>query len=104
MAVTGELDLYTSTGFKRVLIEEIATHPEVMTLSLDLTETRYIDITVLGILVGATKRLRPRQVELDDIPVEIKVKGQNIAKIFEMTGLDRIFKIVEVKDEPEATV
>jgi anti-anti-sigma factor len=102
MAVRGGLDHYTSPGFKNVLLQEIADNPDVRALSLDLTETEYIDTTVLGILVGATRRLRPRQVEPDDRPIEITVKDRNIAKIFEITGLDRIFKIVEAKDEPES--
>ena len=86
IALTGEVDLYTAPEFKQQLLDVIAqgaTH-----VIVDLTDTTFIDSTTLGVLVGGVKRLRP-----NDGQLSIVCSDRNITKIFEITGLNRIFPI-----------
>ena len=61
---------------------------------MDLTDTTFLDSTALGVLIGAVKRLRSR-----DGVLTIVNTDPNIAKTFEITGLDQIFTIRPTRDE-----
>ena len=61
---------------------------------VDFTETTFIDSTTLGVLVGGVKRLRPNGGRLS-----LVCSDRNIAKIFEITGLNKVFDIYESRDE-----
>ena len=92
ISLTGEVDLYTAPEFKQELLEVIAagtTH-----VVVDFTDTTFIDSTTLGVLVGGVKRLRPTGGQLS-----LVCSDRNITKIFEITGLDRVFTIHETRDE-----
>jgi anti-sigma B factor antagonist len=86
IALTGEIDLYTAPEFKQQLIDVIAQGAKQVVV--DLTETTFIDSTTLGVLVGGVKRLRPNEGQLS-----IVCSDRNITKIFEITGLNRVFTI-----------
>ena len=58
------------------------------------TDTTFLDSTALGVLIGAVKRLRSRDGRLTIVNVD-----ENIAKTFEITGLDQIFPISGTRDE-----
>ena len=86
ISLSGEVDLYTAPEFKETLLDVIgqgATH-----VVVDLTDTTFIDSTTLGVLVGGVKRLRPEGGRLS-----IVCSDRNITKIFEITGLNRVFPI-----------
>jgi anti-sigma B factor antagonist len=86
IALAGEVDLYTAPEFKQQLLDVIdqgATH-----VIVDLTDTTFIDSTTLGVLVGGVKRLRPNGGQL-----LIVCSDRNITKIFEITGLNRVFPL-----------
>ena len=88
----GEIDLYTAPEFKERMVELIdagKTH-----VVVDLSKATFIDSTTLGVLVGGVKRLRPQGGSL-----ALVCTDQNISKIFEITGLDRIFTIYSTRDE-----
>jgi anti-sigma B factor antagonist len=88
----GEVDLYTAPEFKErllTLIEEGKTQ-----LVVDLTKATFIDSTTLGVLVGGVKRLRPT-----DGSLTLVCTDPSIIKIFEITGLDRVFPIHNSRDE-----
>ena len=57
---------------------------------IDMTDTTFIDSTTLGVLVSGLKRLNPSGGKLT-----LVVTDRNIRKIFEITGLDRVFTIHE---------
>jgi anti-sigma B factor antagonist len=102
IALTGEVDLYTAPEFKQQLLEAIAQGAR--HVIVDLTGTTFIDSTTLGVLVGGVKRLRP-----DGGQLSIVCSDRNITKIFEITGLNRVFPIhasrseaLESADVPEA--
>jgi anti-sigma B factor antagonist len=92
IALAGEVDLYTAPEFKQQLLEVIgqgARH-----VVVDFTETTFIDSTTLGVLVGGVKRLRPAGGQLS-----LVCSDRNITKIFEITGLNKVFPIHETRDE-----
>ena len=86
LAVRGEIDLFTAPELKQVLAESIEAGR--VRIIVDLTETTFLDSTALGVLIGAVKRLRSRDGALAIVNVD-----ENIAKTFEITGLDQIFTI-----------
>jgi anti-sigma B factor antagonist len=92
VAVRGEIDLFTAPELKQVLTEAIEQGRTRMVV--DLGETTFLDSTALGVLIGAVKRLRSR-----DGALAIVNTDANIAKTFEITGLDQIFTILPSRDE-----
>jgi anti-sigma B factor antagonist len=92
IALSGEVDLYTAPEFKQQLLEVIgdgAKH-----VIVDFSDTTFIDSTTLGVLVGGVKRLRS-----NDGQLSLVCSDRNITKIFEITGLDRVFTIYPTRDE-----
>ena len=92
VAVRGEIDLFTAPELKQKLTDAIEGGKS--RIVVDLTETSFLDSTALGVLIGAVKRLRSRDGALVIVNVD-----QNIAKTFEITGLDQIFTIVGTRDD-----
>ena len=66
---------------------------------VDLSKATFIDSTTLGVLVGGVKRLRPAGGSL-----ALVCTDDNITKIFEITGLDRVFPIHSSRDDALAAV
>src|ERR1700710_1323706 len=91
LAVRGEIDLFTAPELKQVLAEAIEAGR--IRVVVDLTETTFLDSTALGVLIGAVKRLRSRDGALAIVNVD-----ENIAKTFEITGLDQIFTILPSRE------
>ena len=93
----GEIDLYTAPEFKERMAEII---DEGKTrVVVDLSQATFIDSTTLGVLVGGVKRLRPAGGSL-----ALVCADETITKIFEITGLDRVFPIHDSRDEALAEV
>jgi anti-sigma B factor antagonist len=92
VALAGEVDLYTAPELKRELLQVIEAGAK--TVIVDLTDTTFVDSTTLGVLLGGLKRLRA-----NDGRIILVCSDRNIRKIFEITLLDRVFPIVETRDE-----
>jgi anti-sigma B factor antagonist len=84
IALSGEVDLYTAPEFKQQGSKEVI---------VDFSDTTFIDSTTLGVLVGGVKRLRPNGGRLS-----LVCSDRNITKIFEITGLNKVFDIYESRD------
>jgi len=93
----GEVDLYTAPEFKERMVQVIEDGKT--RVVVDLSEATFIDSTTLGVLVGGVKRLRPNGGSL-----ALVCTDQNIQKIFEITGLDRVFPIHETREAALASV
>ena len=91
LAVRGEIDLFTAPELKKTLQEAIENGAT--RVVVDLSETTFLDSTALGVLIGAVKRLRSR-----DGSLVIVNTDTNIAKTFEITGLDQIFTILPTRE------
>ena len=92
ISLAGEVDLYTAPEFKQQLLDVIAKGGK--RVVVDFTDTTFIDSTTLGVLVGGVKRLRTNDGELS-----LVCSDRNITKIFEITGLDRVFTIYPTRAE-----
>ncbi len=88
----GEIDLYTAPEFKERMVELIEDGKR--RIVVDLSSATFIDSTTLGVLVGGVKRLRPAGGSLSLVCTD-----ENITKIFEITGLDRVFPIHPSRDD-----
>ena len=97
ISLAGEVDLYTDPEFKQQLLEVIEQGAK--TVLVDLTDTTFIDSTTLGVLVGGVKRLRP-----NDGQLVLVCDDRNITKIFEITGLDRVFTIYPNREDALAAL
>jgi anti-sigma B factor antagonist len=92
ISLSGEVDLYTAPEFKQQLLELVGRGAK--DVVVDLTNTTFIDSTTLGVLVGGVKRLRPNGGQLS-----LVCSDRNITKIFEITGLDKVFPIYTTRSE-----
>jgi anti-sigma B factor antagonist len=92
IALSGEVDLYTAPEFKQQLLDVIGQGGK--DVVVDFSDTTFIDSTTLGVLVGGVKRLRTSEGQLS-----LVCNDRNITKIFEITGLDRVFTIYATRDE-----
>ena len=97
IALAGEVDLYTAPEFKQQLLDVIGQGGK--DVIVDFSDTTFIDSTTLGVLVGGVKRLRT-----NDGQLSLVCSDRNITKIFEITGLDRVFTIYPTRDEAVAGV
>lgn len=82
----GEADVYTSPRIKQEIVDLLnnGTHK----LVVDLTGVEYLDSTGLGVLIGGLKRAREREGDL-----KLVCDNTRILRIFEITGLTKIFDI-----------
>ena len=86
LRVRGEVDVYTSPALRDELYRLIdggATH-----VALDLAEMDFIDSSGLGVFVGALKRIRERDGDL-----ELRSLQPSTRKVLEITGLTQVFTI-----------
>lgn len=97
IALAGEVDLYTAPEFKERMVDLIERGKR--NLVIDLSGATFIDSTTLGVLVGGVKRLRPAGGGMALICTD-----PSITKIFEITGLDRVFPIHGSRDEALAAM
>jgi len=92
LAVGGEVDIFTAPEIRRAAISAIddgAIH-----IVLDLTATSFLDSTGLGMIIGLSKRVRPAGGDIVIVNVD-----EGIARTFEITGLDEIFRICATRAE-----
>ena len=86
VVLSGEADLFGAPQLKEVLLGAIEAGAK--RIVVDMSDTHFIDSTTLGVLIGASKRLRPAGGEL-----VLVFDHPAIRKIFEITLLDRAFTI-----------
>jgi anti-sigma B factor antagonist len=86
--VAGEIDVATAPQLRESLHRVIARGEA--TIVLDLLDVSFLDSTALGVLVGALKRCRELGGDL-----HVVVTDPRIMKIFEITGLTKVFPIAD---------
>ena len=92
VALGGEVDVYTSPRVKQEILELLNGGTSKMVV--DLTGVDYLDSTGLGVLIGGLKRARERDGDLKLICDNLR-----ILRIFEITGLTKIFDIYRSETE-----
>ncbi len=91
ISVEGELDLSTAPRLKWMLVDSLAAGQS--QLVLDLSLTRFMDSTALGVLVGVRRKLGT------DDRLAIVCTQPDVLKIFEYAGMDGVFAIFPTLDE-----
>lgn len=90
----GEVDVYTAPQLKQQMISLLEGGSKQMVV--DLTKVEYLDSTALGVLIGGLKRMR----ETDGNMVLV-CPSPRIRRVFEITGLDKIFDIYDRTDQAQ---
>ncbi|GAA3304045.1 MULTISPECIES: STAS domain-containing protein [Dactylosporangium] len=86
VTASGELDVATAPELRAYLhkiVDEGAS-----TLIVDLSDVGFLDSTTLGVLISVHKRLA----EAGGV-VELVIPHARLLRIFQITGLDRVFTI-----------
>ena len=91
LAVFGEVDVYTAPNFRERLIELVSEGKH--QIVVDLEGVDFLDSTGLGVLVGGLKRLRSHDGDLSLVCTQSR-----ILKVFEITGLTKVFAIHDSVD------
>lgn len=92
VSVSGEVDIYTASELRADLYA--ALDSSTGSLIVDLSEVGFIDSTGLGVLIGLLRRSNEKE-----RPLALVIPGTNIARIFALTGLDKVFTIVKSRAE-----
>ncbi|MGH9116922.1 MAG: STAS domain-containing protein [Acidimicrobiales bacterium] len=91
LRVTGEIDVATAPRLREHVVTLVAEGET--RLVVDLEGVDFIDSTGLGALVGALKRVRTHGGEL-----AIVCTRSRLLKVFEITGLGRVFEVHDTVD------
>ena len=82
----GELDVSKADELKKSLHKLV--DEKNIDMKLNLENLDYIDSTGLGVMIGILKRLK-----IENKEVYIEKPKNNVRKIFNITGLDKVFKM-----------
>jgi len=88
--LNGEIDVYTSPKVKEAIMGLIDAGNYALVINLE--NVRYIDSTGLGVLIGGLKRVREHSGA-----VNLVCTNPQIKKIFDITGLVKIFGIYDTE-------
>ena len=86
VSLAGELDVSTADELKKSLHKLV--DEKNIDMRLNLENLDYIDSTGLGVMIGILKRLK-----IENKEVYIEKPKNNVRKIFNITGLDKVFKM-----------
>lgn len=86
VTLAGELDVSTADELKKSLHKLV--DEKNIDMKLNLENLDYIDSTGLGVMIGILKRLK-----IENKEVYIEKPKNNVRKIFNITGLDKVFKM-----------
>ena len=92
LAVSGEVDVATVPKMREQLHGLVARGDK--RIVVDLDEVDFLDSTGLGVLVGALKRVRSSGGDLQLVCTQPRIR-----KVFEVTGLTKVFAIHDNLDE-----
>jgi len=93
VAAGGEIDAHTAPRLRGQLHKVLA-EPGVTHLVIDLSSATFLDSSALGVLVGALKRMKEADGQLD-----IVLPTSPLRRIFEITALDRVLVLHETRAE-----
>ena len=91
LSVRGEVDVYTAPRLREKLVELVSDGK--YQIVVDLEGVDFLDSTGLGVLVGGLKRLRSHDGDLTLVCTQ-----HRILKVFEITGLTKVFAIHDSVD------
>lgn len=97
VSLAGELDLAVNERLRATLAEAAAT--PAATIVLDLQLTTFLDSTTLGVLVGASKKIRAEGRRL----IAVNVTGLPL-KVMTLTGLVDVFEVYGPTRSPDEEI
>lgn len=97
LGVAGEVDVFTAPEFKVAISEAIDSG--IVDLVIDLTKVSYMDSSGFGILLSATKRVRPK-----DGSINLVACNEAIERMMKITRLDTVFNLCRTVDEAAARI
>jgi anti-sigma B factor antagonist len=86
LTLRGEIDVYTAPRLRQGIIDLV--DGGAVKIVVDMTKVDFLDSTGLGVLVGGLKRVRMKDGSLSIVATQDK-----ILKIFDITGLNKVFAI-----------
>ena len=86
VSLAGELDVSTADELKKSLHKLV--DEKNIDMKLNLENLDYIDSTGLGVMIGILKRLK-----IENKEVYIEKPKNNVRRKFNITGLDKVFKM-----------
>ncbi|MGH2686844.1 MAG: STAS domain-containing protein [Actinomycetota bacterium] len=95
LSVAGEVDVATAPRLRERLVDLVTEGNH--RIVVDLESVDFLDSTGLGVLVGALKRVRTHEGELALVCTQPR-----ILKVFEITGLTKVFSMHRTVDEAVA--
>ncbi len=95
VVVGGEIDVYTAPKLREQLIDLVSSGQ--YHLVVDMEGVEFLDSTGLGVLVGALKRVRSNDGDLHLVCTQPRIR-----KVFEVTGLTKVFSLYDSVDEAAA--
>ena len=90
--VEGEIDVYTAPRLRDLLIDLVSQGSYQLVVNMQKVE--FLDSTGLGVLVGGLNRVRAHDGSLD-----LVCTRERILKIFQITGLTKVFGIHDTVDQ-----
>lgn len=84
VTLRGEIDVYTAPRLREAITELV--DDDATNIVLDMQQVDFLDSTGLGVLVGGLKRAKTK-----DGTLAIVATQQKILKIFDITGLNKVF-------------
>jgi len=96
LAVKGEVDVYTAPRLREKLVELVSQGKHKIVVNLEGVD--FLDSTGLGVLVGALKRVRSNDGDLYLVCTQPRIR-----KVFEVTGLTKVFSLFDTVDAAVAS-
>jgi anti-sigma B factor antagonist len=95
LRLRGEIDVYTAPRLRQAIIDLV--DGGATDIVVDMEKVDFLDSTGLGVLVGGLKRVRMKEGSL-----AIVTSQDKILKIFDITGLNKVFPIHASVEEAAA--
>jgi anti-sigma B factor antagonist len=97
LELEGEVDVYTAPLLRQEIMDQVDKGTKFILVRLESVE--YLDSTGLGILIGGVKRLKEQGGAL-----KLVGPSPRISRIFDITGLNRIFDVYATQADALASV
>src|SRR5205809_7977346 len=92
----GEIDVYTAPRLRQTLIDLV--EGGATNIVVDMEKVDFLDSTGLGVLVGGLKRVKDKEGSM-----KLVANQDRILKIFDITGLSKVFPMFGTLDEALAS-
>ena len=92
LSLRGEIDVYTAPRLRQAIIDLV--EGGATRIVVDMEKVDFLDSTGLGVLVGGLKRVKDK-----DGSMKLVATQDRILKIFDITGLSKVFPIFGSLDQ-----